>query len=139
MSRILAIDFGSKKTGLAVTDPLKIIAAPLETVLSAKLFEYLDRYLATEEVEEIVIGEPFKEDGTPAQFHESVMKFAEKVKQRYPGIPIFFQDETNSSRNAKSVLLNSGAKKRKRKDKFLVDKIAASLILEDYLTEKGIF
>jgi len=139
VSRILAIDYGSKKTGLAVTDPLRIIASPLDTVPSPELFEYLDRYFEDEEVAEIVIGEPFLEEGVPAQFHNRVMKFAEQLKKRYPDIPVFFQDETSSSKNAKQVLLRSGAKKGKRRDKNLVDKIAASLILEDYLIEKGIF
>ncbi len=122
-----------------MTDPLRIIAAPLETVVTTKLFEYLDRYLKSEIVAEIVIGEPFNDDGSPSKFHKEVTKFSEKLKKRYPNIPVFFQDETSSSKRAKGVLLHSGAKKAKRRDKFLVDKIAASIILEDYLTEKGIF
>jgi len=139
VSRILAIDFGSKKSGLAVTDPLRIIAAPLETVPTVKLFEYLDSYLDEQEVSLIVIGEPFLEEGIPSQFHEKVMKFAKKIKKRYPDMVVEFQDESNSSKTAKNILLHSGAKKGKRRDKNLIDKIAASIILEDYLKEKGIF
>ncbi len=139
MSRILGIDYGSKKVGIAVTDPLKIIVSPLITVSTHEIFSYLKEYLEKETVELIVVGEPYMLDGQPAQFHPKVLEFVAKLKKQFPAVEVVLHDETNSSKKAKEVLLRSGAKKKKRRDKSLVDKIAASLLLEEYLIEKGIF
>ena len=139
VSRILGIDYGSKKVGIAVTDPLKIIVSPLITVPTSEMFTYLKEYLSHEEVELIVIGEPYLLDGQPAQFHPKVIEFAKKLKKLFPNFEVVMHDETNTSMKAKNVLLASGARRKKRRDKSLVDKIAASLLLEEYLTEKGIF
>ena len=135
MARILAIDYGTKRIGLAVTDPLQIIASQLETVAAPAIFEWLERYLVAEEVERIVLGEPFYPDGNPAQIHPQVMEFAQKIQEKYPTIPVTLWNEAYSSERAKQVLLKSGAKRKKRRDKSMVDKIAAALILQDYMEQ----
>ncbi|MCB0583980.1 MAG: Holliday junction resolvase RuvX [Phaeodactylibacter sp.] len=133
MARILAIDYGTKRTGLAVTDPLQIIANGLDTVATQELEEYLKRYMDQEEVETIVVGEPFYPDGNPAQIHPQVIGFVRKLKKLFPDIEVVTHDERYTSEEAKQVILQSGAKKKKRRDKGLVDKVSAVLILQDYL------
>ena len=133
MARILAIDYGTKRTGLAVTDPLQIIANGLDTVATQELEEYLKRYMDQEEVETIVVGEPFYPDGNPAQIHPQVIVFVRKMKKLFPDIEVVTHDERYTSEEAKQVILQSGAKKKKRRDKSLVDKVSAVLILQDYL------
>lgn len=135
MGRILAIDYGLKRTGVAVTDPLKIIASALKTVPTTELLDFLMEYCAQEEVECIVVGLPLYPDGNPAQIAPHVDAFAEKLKKLFPGKPVIRQDERNTSNDAKRIILQSGIKKQKRRDKSLVDKIAAALILEQYMQE----
>ena len=129
----MAIDYGTKRVGLAVTDPLKIIANGLDTVPTSELFEFLEKYLEEEEVDTIVIGEPLHADGNPTQIEPLVQKFVEKIKKRFPEVKIDRQDERYTSVEAKRIILQSGAKKKKRRDKSLVDKISAVLILQEYL------
>ena len=136
MARILAIDYGTKRTGLAVTDPLQIIANGLDTVATSELEDYLQRYLEQEEVEAIVVGEPFYPDGNPAQIHHLVVGFVRRLKKLFPDIEVVTHDERYTSEEAKQVILQSGAKKKKRRDKGLVDKVSAVLILQDYLETK---
>ncbi|MCO6476925.1 MAG: Holliday junction resolvase RuvX [Phaeodactylibacter sp.] len=136
MPRILAIDYGTKRTGLAVTDPLQIIASGLDTVATQELEDYLQQYLEREEVETIVVGEPLYPDGKPAQIHHLVVGFVRKLKKLFPDIEVVTHDERYSSEEAKQVILQSGAKKKKRRDKGLVDKVSAVLILQDYLETK---
>lgn len=136
MARVLAIDYGTKRTGIAVTDPLQIIASPLETVPTASLLEYLASYLSEEEVETIVIGEPLHADGQPAQIHHFVVGLARKLRKTYPHLEVELWDERFTSEDAKKVILQSGAKKKKRRDKALVDQVSASLILSDYMESK---
>ncbi|MCC7504355.1 MAG: Holliday junction resolvase RuvX [Saprospiraceae bacterium] len=135
MGRILAIDFGLKRTGIAVTDPLKIIASALTTVPTGEVFDFLGRYCATEEVEKFIVGLPLYPDGNPAQIAPQVDIFAEKLQKLFPGKPVLRQDERYTSNEAKRIILASGIKKQKRRDKTLVDKIAAALILEQYMQE----
>lgn len=135
MGRILAIDYGLKRTGVAVTDPLKIIASALKTVPTTELLDFLKEYCAQEEVECIVVGLPLYPDGNPAQIAPHVDAFVEKLKKLFPGKPVIRQDERNTSNDAKRIILQSGIKKQKRRDKSLVDKIAAALILEQYMQE----
>jgi putative Holliday junction resolvase len=135
MGRILAIDFGLKRTGIAVTDPLKIIASALTTVPTADVFDFLSQYCAREEVDAFVVGLPLHHDGNPAQIAAQVDSFAEKLGKKFAGKQIFRQDERNTSSDAKRIILQSGIKKQKRRDKTLVDKIAAALILEQYMEE----
>ena len=135
MKRILGIDYGTKRTGLAATDPLQIIVSPLETVPTGSIWEFLANYLAEEPVELVVLGEPLHADGTPAQIHHLVVGFARKFEKTYPDIPVVWQDERFTSERAKQVILDSGTKKKKRQDKSLVDKVSAAIILQDYLEE----
>ena len=133
MARILAIDYGTKRTGLAVTDPLQIIANGLDTVPTADLLEYLSTYFQKEAVETIVLGEPLYPDGNPAQIHHLVIGFSRKLKKLYPDKEVVLHDERFTSEDAKRAILMSGAKRKKRQDKSLVDKISAVIILQDYM------
>lgn len=135
MSRIVAIDFGLKRTGIAVTDPLKIIASGLTTLPSAEVLAFLKQYCAEEPVECFVVGLPLYPDGNPAQIAEQADAFAQQLRRQFPDKPIFRQDERYTSTEAKRILLQSGAKKQKRRDKAVVDKIAAALILEQFMQE----
>ncbi len=135
MGRILAVDFGLKRTGIAVTDPLKIIASALTTVPTAEVLEFLQRYCSTEEVEKFVVGLPLYPDGNPAQIAPQADAFAEKLRKLFPEKPVLRQDERFTSNDAKRIILASGIKKQKRRDKSLVDKVAAALILEQYMQE----
>jgi putative holliday junction resolvase len=133
VARILAIDYGSKRTGLAVTDPLQIIATGLETVATVALLDYLQAYLAREEVDTVVIGEPSHADGNPTQLVPHIRGFVRQLQKLYPALNIVLQDERFTSVLAKEAILKSGAKRKQRQDKGLVDKIAAVIILQEYL------
>ncbi|MEY4927641.1 MAG: hypothetical protein RI894_2077 [Bacteroidota bacterium] len=137
--RILAIDYGSKRTGLAVTDPLRIIATALDTVATPDIFDYLSGYLQREPVSTIVVGEPLNTDGTPAHTAEMVAEFVAKIRLLFPSVEIDTYDERFTSIIAKKRMLSMGLKKKDRRDKGLIDKISAVIILEDYLMFKGIF
>lgn len=133
MPRILSIDYGKKKSGLAVTDPLKIIATPLDTIHTNELENYLQEYFEQEEVEIVVLGKPFHKDGTPTELWKDIERFGNKIKRRYPQMAIHYQDETLTSVEARKIILASGAKKEKRREKGLVDKVSAVLILQEFL------
>lgn len=132
----MGIDYGTKRTGIAVTDPLQIIASGLTTVPTHELFDFIAKYVKEEEVEAIVVGEPMHPDGNPAQIAGHVRGFVNKLRQQHPAIQVFMQDERYTSLEAKQVILQSGVNRKKRQDKALVDKVAAALILEDYLNSK---
>lgn len=133
MSRIMAIDFGLKRTGIAVTDPLKIIASPLTTVPTAEVFEFIGQYCRTEPVEAFVVGLPLYPDGNPAQIAAQADAFSARLATLFPDKPVHRQDERYTSESAKQIILQSGIKKQKRRDKSLVDKIAAAIILEQFM------
>ena len=135
MSRILGIDFGLKRTGIAVTDPLQIIASGLTTLPTEEVLDFLQRYCAGEEVEQFVVGLPLHPDGNPAQIAPQADAFVERLRKLFPDKEIRRQDERYTSVQAKQIILQSGAKKQKRRDKNLVDKVAAALILEQYMQE----
>lgn len=135
MGRILAIDYGLKRTGIAVTDPLQIIASGLTTVETGTLMDFLVRYCQTETVERFVVGLPLHPDGNPAQIAPQVDAFVEKLKKQFPDTPVTRQDERYTSNEAKKIILQSGIKKQKRRDKALVDKVAAAIILEQYMLD----
>ena len=137
MSRIIAIDYGLKRTGIAVTDPLQIIVSPLTTIPTTELFEYLKDYFSREDVELIVLGEPKYPDGNPAQISDKVHAFAKFLQKEFPKIPLEMEDESFSSEEAKKTVLRSGAKKKKRREKGILDKVAAAIILERYLKRIG--
>jgi putative Holliday junction resolvase len=133
MARILAIDYGKKRTGLAVTDPLKIIANGLTTVNTQELFDYLKAYTAKEEVEKIIIGLPYQLDGSPTDATPSVLHCIRRLKNSFPNIPIVPVDEQFSSKMASRAMVDMGMKKKDRQKKELIDEIAATIILQEYM------
>lgn len=133
MPRILAIDYGLKRTGIAVTDPLQIIATGLTTIESPRLIEFLKNYFAKEEVEKIVIGEPKNLDDSDTHATEPVRKIVEKIKKEFPAIPVIMVDERFTSKLAKQAMLDMGMKKKQRRDKAAVDEIAATIMLQEYM------
>src|SRR5215212_1059611 len=130
MSRILAIDYGLKRTGLAVTDPLKIIATGLTTVESKQLIPFLKNYFSKEEVELIIIGEPKNWDDTDTHATPLVEKCVKELEKNFPAIPIKKVDERYTSKMAKDAMLEMGLKKSQRREKGLVDVIAATIMLQ---------
>lgn len=138
MSRILAVDYGKARTGLAVTDELRIIANPLTTVETLRLFEFLDNYLKENKVGELVVGLPMRMHGEVGELEEDIQKFIKKFQKKHPLIPVFREDEMFTSKMASQAIFAAGAKKKKRRDKKLVDKVAAVLILQSYMESKGI-
>ena len=131
--RILSIDYGKKRTGLAVTDPLQIIAGGLATVATAELFQYLNDYIVREPVERIVIGEPRQPNGQPSENLQRVQQFVNRWKKARPDVPIEFFDERFTSVLAHQAMLDGGLKKKARQNKALVDEISATIILQDYM------
>ena len=134
--RILSIDYGKKRTGLAVTDPLQIIAGGLATVATAELFQYLNDYIAREPVERIVIGEPRQPNGQPSENLQRVQQFVNRWKKARPDVPIEFFDERFTSVLAHQAMLDGGLKKKARQNKALVDEISATIILQSYLESR---
>lgn len=133
MARILAIDYGKKRTGLAVTDPLQIIAGGLATVSTSELFDYLKKYIQSEPVERIVIGKPLQPNGKPSENLQRVKAFVNRWRKAVPEIPIEFYDERFTSVLAHQAMIDGGLKKKARADKALVDEISATIILQDYM------
>ena len=136
MARILSIDYGRKRTGLAVTDPLQIIAGGLATVATSELFEYLKAYIAREQVEMIVIGEPRQPNGEPSENLARVQQFVNRWRKAVPEVPIQYYDERFTSVLAHQAMLDGGLKKKARQNKGLVDEISATIILEDFMRSK---
>ena len=136
MARILSIDYGKKRTGLAVTDPLQMIAGGLATVLTSELFDWLKAYMAREPVERIVIGEPRQPNGQPSENLQRVQQFVNRWRKVHPEVPIEYYDERFTSVLAHQVMRDGGLHKKARQDKALVDEISATIILEDYLRSR---
>ena len=133
MARLLSIDYGKKRTGLAVTDPLQIIAGGLATVSTSELFSFLQDYVRRETVERIVIGEPRQADGSPSENLERVKQFVNRWKRALPDIPIEVYDERFTSVLAHRAMLDGGLRKKARQNKALVDEISATILLQDYM------
>ena len=134
MARILSIDYGKKRTGLAVTDSLQIIANGLATVSTSSLIDYLKDYIAKEPVERIVIGRPTQPDGRPSENLARVEQFVNRWRELVPNIPIEYYDERFTSVIAHQVVIDSGVRKKVRKEnKGLIDEISATIILQDYM------
>jgi putative Holliday junction resolvase len=133
MARIVSIDYGSKRVGLAVTDPLQIIATALDTVASREVIEYLKKYLQNEPVELFVVGEPKRLNNTPAQSAHLVNQFVKLLEKTFPAIPIAMHDERFTSKMAFQSMIDSGMKKSERRNKENIDKISAVIILQSYL------
>ena len=139
MSRILAIDYGKKRTGIAVTDPLCIIANGLATVSTSELFEFLSQYITKESVGQIVIGKPIQPNGQPSENLARVENFVNRWRKLHPEMPIDYYDERFTSVIAHQVMIAGGVKKKtRREDKGLVDEISATIILQDYMRSKGL-
>ena len=135
--RILSIDYGKKRTGLAVTDPLQIIANGLATVLTSTLFQYLEKYIQEEQVERIVIGKPIQPNGQPSENLARVENFFNRWRKAHPEVPIEYYDERFTSVLAHRTMIDGGVKKKVRRDnKGLVDEISATIILQDYLESR---
>ncbi|XCI75414.1 MAG: Holliday junction resolvase RuvX [Flavobacteriales bacterium] len=135
MSRILSIDYGSKRTGLAVTDPMKLIASGLNTVPTEKLMVFLSTYLGQEIIEKIIIGWPKQLNGQEAPIETSIQKFINKLHKKYPNITIERIDERFTSKLALNAMIEAGLKKKRRRDKALIDQISATIILQSYLDQ----
>lgn len=133
MARIMAVDYGTVRTGIATTDILQIIAAPLETVPTGKLLDFFKDYLKFEAVETIVVGQPFHRDGTPTKLEKDIGKFLEQFTKLFPAIKIVRQDERLTSKMAEDVIRKTVTKKKDRQDKGLVDRISAAIILQEYM------
>ena len=136
MGRILSIDYGKKRTGLAVTDPLQIIANGLATVSTHLLWDYLQEYISRENVERVVIGKPTQPNGAPSENLQRVRAFVNRWKKAHPEIPMEYYDERFTSVLAHRTMLDAGLKKKARQDKALVDEISATIILQDYMASR---
>ena len=136
MARILSIDYGKKRTGIAVTDPLQIIANGLATVSTSELFDYLKNYISREEIERVIIGKPLQTNGLPSENMQRVEQFVNRWRKAMPAIPIEYVDERFTSVLAHQVMIDGGLRKKARQDKALVDRISATIILEDYLRSR---
>ena len=133
MARILSIDYGKKRTGIAVTDPLQIIAGGLATVSTSTLFEFLTDYVAREPVERLVVGKPMQPNGQPSENLQRVEQFVNRWRKAKPEIPVDYYDERFTSVLAHRAMIDGGLRKKARQDKALVDEISATIILQDYL------
>lgn len=133
MARILSIDYGLKRTGLAVTDPLQIIATGLCTVETPRLMNYLKEYMAKETVEKIIIGEPYNLDDSETHITKDVKLFMSRLKKTFPAIEVVGVDERFTSKMAGRAMIDMGMKKKDRRNKALVDEIAATMMLQEYL------
>ena len=135
--RILSIDYGKKRTGLAGTDPLQIIAGGLGTVETSVLYEYIEAYIQREQVERIVIGKPMQPNGQPSENMVRVENFYNRWRKAHPEIPIEYYDERFTSVLAHRAMIDGGVKKKtRRENKGLVDEISATIILQDYLQSR---
>ncbi|WP_158796390.1 Holliday junction resolvase RuvX [Pedobacter sp. L105] len=135
MSRIIAFDYGTKRIGIAVTDPLQIIATGLDTIHPKDIVNYLKKYLLTEQVEAFVIGDPIQMDGTPSESAQHVKGFSTILKKNFPQIPQHWIDERFTSKLAHQTIMQSGLKKQDRRNKERVDTIAATIILQYFMEE----
>jgi putative Holliday junction resolvase len=136
VARILSIDYGKKRTGLAVTDPLQLIAGGLATVSTSELFDYLKAYVEREEVERVVIGEPRQPNGQPSENLPRVQQFVNRWRKAIPQIPIELYDERFTSVLAHQAMIDGGLRKKARQDKAMVDEISATIILQDYMRSR---
>jgi putative Holliday junction resolvase len=136
MSRILAIDYGQKRTGIAVTDELQIIASGLTTIPSATTINFLKDYFDKEKVSKVLIGEPKQMNGEPSQSTEIIEAFVRKFKSFFPEMPVVRVDERFTSKMAFQTMIDSGLNKKQRQNKDLLDEISATIMLQDFLTRK---
>lgn len=133
MARIMALDYGTKRTGIAVTDPLQIIASGLTTVATNKLISFLENYFSTEKVTTVLVGEPKQKDGNHSKVEVEIQKFLKLFEKKFPEIKVIRRDERFTSKMAFQTMIEGGLKKKQRQDKALIDQISATIILQDYL------
>ena len=133
LSRILAIDFGEKRTGIAVTDELQIIASGLTTVPTGELLLFLENYFNEEDVELVIVGEPKRMNNENSAVESSILEFIKKFETKFSDIPLQRVDERFTSKMAFQTMIDGGLKRKQRKDKGLIDKISATIILQSYL------
>ena len=136
MARILGIDYGRKRTGIAVTDPLQIVANSLATVPSHTVIDFIKNYVTREQVESIVVGQPSQLNGQPSESMRYIAPFLKRLQTELPQIPLIMYDERFTSSIAQQSMIDGGMKKSQRREKGRVDAIAATIILNDYLQSK---
>lgn len=133
MARILALDYGTRRTGIAVTDELQLIASGLTTVKTPELLSFLEHYFQQEKVELVIVGLPLQKDDTPSESEAYIQDFLQLFQVKFPHMPVKRVDERFTSKMAFQTMIDSGLKKKKRRDKALVDEISATIILQSYL------
>lgn len=138
MGRIVALDYGKKRTGIAVTDILKITANGLDTIETPKLWDFLVNYITKEEVEALVVGEPTRMNDEPSEIEKSITPFVNRFKKQFPEIPVYRQDERFTSKLAMQAMIAGGVKKMARRNKALVDKVSATIILQSFLEQHNL-
>ena len=138
MGRIVALDYGKKRTGVAVTDILKITANGLDTIETPKLWDFLVNYVSKEDVEALVVGEPTRMNDEPSEIEKSITPFVNRFKKQFPQIPVYRQDERFTSKMAMQAMIAGGVKKMARRDKALVDKVSATIILQSFLEQHNL-
>lgn len=137
MERIIGIDFGRKRTGIAVSDPLRIFASPMETVPTANIIDYLKKYSQSETIIRFVIGYPVNMNGKPSEAAADVEQFLPRLKKNFPGVDVTLEDERFTSVLAHRAMIDGGMKYKDRKDKNSVDKISAAIILQSFLDRQN--
>ncbi|MCP4120823.1 MAG: Holliday junction resolvase RuvX [Bacteroidetes bacterium] len=137
MGKLIGIDYGLKRTGFAMTDELQIIASPLETIPSKEAFNYIEKLIADNVIDAIILGEPRYLDGSESQMTRKVHTFKQELEKKFRNMEVILEDETYSSKLALESLIASGAKKKKRREKGILDKISASLILQSYMERRS--
>ena len=136
MGRLLAIDYGTRRTGIAVSDPLQIIAGALQTVPTAELAKFLRQYISENDVEKIVLGKPTQMNGSPSETFKYIEPLAGRLRKEFPNVEIVLWDERFTSVMAHRAMIDGGLKKQDRRDKALVDRISAAIILQSYMDSK---
>ncbi|WP_353778741.1 Holliday junction resolvase RuvX [Winogradskyella sp. 3972H.M.0a.05] len=137
MARLLAIDYGTKRTGIAITDELQIIASGLKTVETKELIAFLKEYTSTEDVEAFVLGEPKQLNNEPSESELAIKAFLKALEYNFPKIPVIRVDERFTSKMAFQTMIDSGLSKKQRRNKALIDEISATIILQSYLYSKS--
>lgn len=135
MGRILAIDYGTKRVGIAATDPMQIIASGLDTIHPNELVDFLKKYMQTEDVECIVVGDPKRLNNEPAQAAKGADQLTERLKKEFPKVRFDRMDERFTSKMAFGAMIEGGLKKKQRADKALIDKVSATIILQSYMEQ----
>lgn len=136
MARIVAIDFGGKRTGVAATDELQIIASPVDTIETSKLMDFFEKYLFTENVSDLVVGLPLRFSGEVNDIEVEIQKFIQKFSLKFPNIKVHRENEMFTSKMASRAMFEGGMKKKKRQEKGMVDKVSAVIILQSFLSHK---